>query len=176
MQAYQEKLSPWGRWFDGFLTSSEEVIDSCDIAEVNLRCSALQPHGFLRPRTRRELFADFADLRARCLQEQFRFSEALEANFLATRLAPQIQQLSVSHAITDFTYQLFKRLGAEPGPSMIYRVANFENDPKARLEGPDADLFKKLTTENLTRILRNRYPSAVQIPHDKVFANVFNLL
>ncbi|MFN5272075.1 MAG: transglutaminase family protein, partial [Planctomycetota bacterium] len=39
--------------------------------------------GFLRPLSRKELFACFAKERSHCLQEQFRFDEALEADYLA---------------------------------------------------------------------------------------------
>jgi len=39
VQEYQSKLSEWGQWFAGFISSSDEVVDAHDIAEVDLRCS-----------------------------------------------------------------------------------------------------------------------------------------
>ena len=33
MQEYQSKLSEWGQWFAGFISSSDEVVDAHVIAE-----------------------------------------------------------------------------------------------------------------------------------------------
>jgi hypothetical protein len=127
-------------------------------------------HGFLRSRTRRELFACIASERSNCLQDQFRFNEALEAAFLATRLAPAIQHLSVSHGVVHYTLQLFRLFGGVPSYSMLRRAERFAENPDLRLVGPDANRFSALAAANLKRILRNRFSVPEQSSHDNVFA------
>ncbi len=34
MQEYQSKLSEWGQWFAGFISSSDEVVDAHDTVPV----------------------------------------------------------------------------------------------------------------------------------------------
>jgi hypothetical protein len=127
-------------------------------------------NGFLRSRTRRELFASMANQRSNCLQDQFRFEEALEAAFLATRLAPAIQHLFVSHGVVHYTFQLFRLLGGVPSRWMLWQVDKFANDPQSRLVGPDADRFCVAAAANLKRILKNRFSAPEQTVQDYVFA------
>lgn len=137
-----------------------------------------QVNGFLRRLSHRELFAHFADQRSNCLQEQFRFDEALEANFLADRLAPHIQQFSIHHALTHYTRQLFYLLGGVPSLAMFAALEAFETDSTSQLAGPDAQRFRSAAIQNLKRILKNRFPESAkpaESTHDKVFAELFNL-
>jgi hypothetical protein len=136
-----------------------------------------QAHGFLRRLTRRELFAHFADERSNCLQEQFRFDEALEASFMATRSSPHIQQLSINHALTHYTRKLFHLLGGAPTASMTAAVNAFDNDPILELHGPESERCRSAAIENLRRILQNRFSNSSetsQSKHDHVFAELYD--
>ena len=137
-----------------------------------------QANGFLRRLSYRELFAHFADQRSNCLQEQFRFDEALEANFLAHRLAPHIQQFSIHHAITHYTRQLFSLFGGAASLAMFDAIEAFESDPTSQLAGPDAHRSRSAAIQNLSRILKNRFPESVksaESTHDQVFSELFDL-
>lgn len=134
-------------------------------------------HGFLRRLSHRELIAQFASERSNCLEEQFRFDEALEANFLAVRVAPHIQQLSINHALTHYTRRLFHLIGGVPSPSMISKVEAFEDDATFQFSGPDAHRCRAAAIQNLKRILTNRFPDSVhsdQFIHDQVFTGHFD--
>ncbi len=124
--------------------------------------------GFLRTLSRKELFACFAKERSHCLQEQFRFDEALEADYLAKTLAPHVAQFSMAYAITNSSRQLFRVLGATPSRSMLADLEHLENDFSSQLDGPDSSHCSSAAIMNLRRILRNRYQSTIQCEHDKV--------
>jgi hypothetical protein len=135
-------------------------------------------NGFLRRLSHRELFAHFADQRSSCLQEQFRFDEALQANVFADRVAPHIQQLSINYALTHYTRQLFHLLGGVSYFGMFEALEAFEKDPTSWLNGPDAHRYRSAAIQNLKRILKNRYSESVisaQSTHDQVFAELFDL-
>ena len=124
--------------------------------------------GFLRPLSRKELFACFAKERSHCLQEQFRFDEALEADYLAKTIAPHVAQFSMAYALTSSSRQLFRVLGATPSRSMLAEVDRLEKDFSSQLDGPAPSPCSSAAIMNLRRILRNRYQSAIQREHDDV--------
>jgi hypothetical protein len=126
--------------------------------------------GFLRPLSRKELFACFAKERSHCLQEQFRFDEALEADYLAKTIAPHVAQFSMAYALTNSSRELFRVLGATPSRSMLAEVEHLERELSSQLNGPDSSPCSSAAVMNLQRILRNRYQSTIQQEHDDVFS------
>ena len=124
--------------------------------------------GFLRPLSRKELFACFAKERSHCLQEQFRFDEALEADYLAKTIAPHVAQFSMAYALTNYSSRLFRVLGAVPSRSMLADLEHLEKELSSQLVGPDLNHCSSAAIANLRRILRNRYQSTIQCEHDEV--------
>jgi hypothetical protein len=61
---------------------------------------------------------------------------------------------------------------------MFDELEAFENDPTSQLTETDPHRFRSAAIENLTRILKNRFPESAkpaESTHDKVFAELFDL-
>ena len=109
--------------------------------------------GYIRSLSRREELATFAGTRGNCLFDNFRFRAAIEAYYLAHRLAPEKACLHHAWGLAHYSVELLTRLKNLPNEFRYIPIEEAIVSAAAQLRGPNVDHFRKPAVENVLRIL-----------------------
>ncbi len=115
-----------------------------------------QMDGHIRPMTRREELAVFADARANCLFDNFQFVPAMEAYDLAHQIVPHKRTLNHSWGLAIYSVKLVAELTSLPDELKDAPIEQTIGQAADKLCGPEVDLFRRHAVQNVLRIVRNR--------------------
>jgi hypothetical protein len=112
-------------------------------------------NGFVRSLTRREELAAFAAARGNCLLDNFQFTPAVEAFYLAHQVAPGRPCYHDDWGLAVYSAKLWGSLQRHPVRDDI-PVEQAIGMAAEKLRGPDSEFFREHAAQNVLRILRNR--------------------
>jgi len=119
--------------------------------------------------TRREELAAFAATRGNCLLDNFNFAPASEAFYLAHQIAPHKQCFDDAWGLAFYSAKIWEQITSLPPKLPEMPVAEAIHRVAAGLTGPDVNIFRKPSAQNLLRIMRNRKRKAQASNHAAVF-------
>jgi regulator of sirC expression with transglutaminase-like and TPR domain len=128
-------------------------------------------NGFIRSMTCREELAAFAESRGNCLFDKFRFTSAVEAFYLAHKMAPDKHSLYDAWGLAVYSSRIWQRLESFPDAMLDSSVERVIQSVALELSHPDIECFRSSAVDNLLRIIRKRRQCQRLDRHDAAFQN-----
>ena len=113
-------------------------------------------NGYIRCMTTREELAFFAATRGNCLFDNFNFVPAVEAFYLAHKIAPHKFCLLDAWGLAVYSSKIWAQVRSTPDELQDMPVELAVDHAARNLRGPDVDFYREHSAKNILRIIRNR--------------------